>query len=338
MIKPTDYRLFGRTGVRVSPLTLGCMMFGGRTNLEDSCRIIDRALNAGINILDTANVYSRGASEEVTGEALERNGHRDRIFLCTKVHGRMNDEDPNMAGNSRRHIIQQCEASLRRLRTDYIDLYQIHRPQPAVAIDETLRALDDLVRSGKVRYIGTTTHAGWQVVESLWASKDLGLARIVSEQPPYNLLDRRIERDIIPVAQTYGLALIPWSPLAGGLLTGKYQRGTKPPVESRYANASAVQNSRYSERAFDVIEPLSKLASERDTSLSRLALAWAVQQPGITSAIIGPRTMEQLEDNLAALDVTLTKSDLTSIDAIIAPGTHVSPFFEADFGPSVQRW
>ena len=187
----TDYRAFGRTGVKVSPLTLGCMMFGRKTEFEDSARIIDRAIDAGINILDTANVYSLGKSEEFTGEALVRNGKRDHVVLCTKVHFSMDDADPNYRGNSRRHIVQQCEASLRRLKTDYIDLYQIHRPQPGTAIDETLRALDDLVRAGKVRYIGTTTFAGWQVVEALWCAKELGLNRFVSEQPPYNLLDRK---------------------------------------------------------------------------------------------------------------------------------------------------
>ena len=233
--KTTDYRLFGRTGVKVSPLTLGCMMFGRRTELDDSIRIIDRALDAGINLLDTANGYARGRSEEFTGEALKRNGKRGKIFLATKVHFPMSDEDPNQQGVSRRHIIEQAEASLRRLQTDYIDLYQIHRPHPEVAIDETLRALDDLVRSGKVRYVGSTTFAGWQVVEALWASEKLHLNRFVSEQPPYNLLDRRIERELLPVAKTFGLAIIPWSPIGGGLLTGKYQRGQPIPDDARYS-------------------------------------------------------------------------------------------------------
>src|ERR687893_78133 len=229
-----EYRQLGRTGVQVSPLCLGCMMFGGKTGPEDSYAIIDRAIEAGINFLDTANVYSRGRSEEVTGAALKRNGKRQRIVLATKVHGNMADDDPNMAGNSRRHIVEQCEASLRRLQTDYIDLYQIHRPQPAIPIDETLRALDDLIRSGKVRYIGTSTFAAWQVVEALWIAKELGLNRFVCEQPPYHLLDRRIERELVPMAMTYGFGVIPWSPLAGGLLTGKYQRGETPPADSRF--------------------------------------------------------------------------------------------------------
>jgi aryl-alcohol dehydrogenase-like predicted oxidoreductase len=253
----TDYRNFGRTGLKVSPLTLGCMMFGRRTELKESIRIIDRAIDAGINVLDTANGYTRGKSEEFTGEALKQNGKRNRIILATKVHFPMSDDDPNNRGVSRRHIIEQAEASLRRLQTDHIDLYQIHRPHSEVAIDETLRALDDLVRSGKVRYIGSTTFAGWQVVEALWASKELGLNRFISEQPPYNLLDRRIERELLPVAQTYGLAIIPWSPLGGGLLTGKYKRGEARPEGSRYADASPMLARRFTEAAFNVIEPLS---------------------------------------------------------------------------------
>ncbi|TVR64512.1 MAG: aldo/keto reductase, partial [Spirochaetaceae bacterium] len=217
-----EYRQLGRTGVKVSPLCLGCMMFGGKTEPKESYSIIDRAIEAGINFLDTANVYSRGRSEQVTGDALKRNKKRASIVLATKVHGKMADDDPNASGNTRRHIIEQCEASLTRLSTDYIDLYQIHRPQSDVPIDETLRALDDLIRAGKVRYIGTSTYGAWQAVESLWVSEKLGLNRFVCEQPPYNILDRRIERELLPMAMTYGYATIPWSPLAGGLLTGKY--------------------------------------------------------------------------------------------------------------------
>jgi aryl-alcohol dehydrogenase-like predicted oxidoreductase len=351
--KITDYRLFGRTGIKVSPLTLGCMMFGRRTELDDSIRIIDRALEAGINVLDTANGYARGRSEEVTGEALKRNGKRSRVFLASKVHFPMSDDDPNNQGVSRRHIIDQAEASLRRLQTDYLDLYQIHRPHPEVAIDETLRALDDLVRSGKVRYVGSTTFAGWQVVEALWASEKLHLNRFVSEQPPYNLLDRRIERELLPVAQTFGLAIIPWSPIGGGLLTGKYQRGQPIPDDARYSPTNRASlggrpggraanrgspAGRFVEEIYDVIEPLTKLASEKGVPLSQLALAWVVQQPGVTSPIIGPRTLEQLEDAIKALDVTFTLEELKRIDEIIPPGSHVSPFYEANHASSQFRW
>ncbi|MCS7061919.1 MAG: aldo/keto reductase [Anaerolineae bacterium] len=335
-----EYRSLGRTGAQVSVLCLGCMMFGGKTGAEESYAIIDRAIDAGINFLDTANVYSRGRSEEVTGEALKRNGKRHQVVLATKVHGVMDDGDPNMRGNSRRHIIQQCEASLRRLQTDYIDLYQIHRPQSSIPIDETLRALDDLIRAGKVRYIGTSTFAAWQLVESLWVSKELGLNRFVCEQPPYNLLDRRIERELLPMAITYGFAIIPWSPLAGGLLTGKYKRGQEPPEGTRFAEYkdNPILRRRWSERIFDVIEGLELIAQDKGCTLSQLALAWCTQQPGVTSPIIGPRTMEQLEDNLKALEVMINDEDRRRIDAVIPVGQMVAPYYEADFGPHSYRW
>jgi aryl-alcohol dehydrogenase-like predicted oxidoreductase len=334
-----DYRALGRTGVKVSPLNLGCMMFGGKTGEQDSFAIIDRAIDAGINFFDTANVYSRGRSEEVTGAALKRNGQRQRIVLATKVHGKMADDDPNMEGNSRRHIIEQCEASLRRLQTDYIDLYQIHRPDSTIPIDETLRALDDLIRAGKVRYIGTSTYAAWQVVESLAVAKELGLNRFICEQPPYNLLDRRIERELLPMARTYGIGTIPWSPLAGGLLTGKYNRNQPPPADSRFGDLDKAPHlqRRWQERLFDVTEGLAPLAEAKSCSMSQLALAWCMQQPGVTSPIIGPRTMDQLEDNLGALEVVIDDADRARIDELIPPGTMVSPFYEADFGPHIHR-
>ncbi len=329
-----DYRNLGRTGVKVSPLCLGCMMFGGRTNLEDSCDMIDRAIDAGINFIDTANVYSRGESEKVTGEALQRNGRRDSVVLATKVHGRMG-EGPNDRGNSRRHITEQCEASLRRLQTDWIDLYQIHRPQSDIPIDETLRALDDLIRAGKVRYAGTSTFAAWQCVEAQQVSRELGMNRFVTEQPPYNLLDRRIERELIPMARTYGYGLIPWSPLAGGLLTGKYKRGEQAPEGSRFSGKE--DSDRYNEHIFYVTEGLESWVEDRGCTMAQFALAWCMQQPGITSPIIGPRTMEQLEDNLGALNVEITAKDLEKVDALVAPGRMVSPFYEADFGPHIYR-
>jgi len=334
-----EYRSLGRTGVQVSPLCLGCMMFGGKTGPEESYAIIDRAIDAGINFLDTANVYSRGRSEEFTGEALKRNGKRQRIVLATKVHGKMADDDPNAQGTSRRHIIEQCDASLRRLQTDYIDLYQLHRPRPEIAIDETLRALDDLVCSGKVRYIGTSTFAAWQVMEALMVSKELHLNRFICEQPPYNLLDRRIERELLPMARTYGIATIPWSPLAGGLLSGKYHRNETPPSDSRFADAQSnpQQQRRMHERVFDVTEGIQPLADAQHVTMSQFALAWVMQQPGVTSPIIGPRTMEQLEDNLKALDVHITDADRAKIDEVSPPGQNVSPYYEANFGPHLYR-
>jgi aryl-alcohol dehydrogenase-like predicted oxidoreductase len=314
------------------------MMFGGRTEPEDSYRIIDRALDAGINFIDTANVYSRGRSEEVTGEALTRNGKRERIVLATKVHAPMDDDDPNMRGNSRRHIIQQCDASLKRLQTDYIDLYQIHRPQSSVPIDETLRALDDLIRAGKVRYIGTSTFAAWQAMESLWVSEKLGLNRFVTEQPPYSILERRVERELLPFARSYGYGIIPWSPIAGGLLTGKYRRGQAEPEGGRFtATENPVLKQHKTEMAYDVVEGLDPIAQEHGCTLAQLSLAWVASRPGVTSPIIGPRTMEQLEDNLGATEVAITEDDEAAIDNLVAPGDSVSPFYEADFGPSLYR-
>ena len=336
------YRYLGRTGIRVSPLCLGCMMFGGRTGADDSYAIIDRAIDAGVNFIDTANVYNDGRSEEVTGQALKRNGHRHHVVLATKVHGNMHKGDrldPNQWGNSRRQIIEQCDASLRRLQTDWIDLYQIHRPHPECAIDETLRALDDLVRAGKVRYIGCSTFAAWQVVESLWVSEKLCLNRFVTEQPPYHLLDRRIERELLPMCRTYGFGVIPWSPLAGGFLTGKYRRGdAAQPQESRFGDGThARAGILKSDAAFDAVEKLQALAKEKGVPLSQLAVAWVMQQPGVTSPIIGPRTMEQLEDNLGSLAVQITEEDRKHVDAICPPGEHTVPFYEASFGPHPHR-
>jgi aryl-alcohol dehydrogenase-like predicted oxidoreductase len=314
------------------------MYFGSKTEPEDAYKLVDRAIDAGINFLDTANVYNRGRSEEITGEALKRNGKRSRMVLATKVHGRMSDDDLNMQGNSHRHIIEQCEASLRRLQTDYIDLYQIHRPQSDIPIDETLRALDHLVRSGKVRYLGSSTYAAWQLVESFWVSKELRLNRFVCEQPPYNLLDRRIERELLPMARTYGMGVIPWSPLAGGLLTGKYRRDQPMPENSRYAGVPQdARESSMGQHTMDAIEALIPLAEAKGCSLSQFSLAWCMNQPGVTSPIIGPRNMEQLEDNLKTFDAQITDEDHKHIDTIVPPGRVLAPHYEADFGPHVYR-
>ncbi len=329
-----EYRNLGRTGAKVSTLCLGCMMFGGRTDEATSLDIIDRAIDAGINFLDTANVYNRGASEEAVGKALQRNGKRNRVVLATKVHGRMAEDDPNALGNHRYHIVAQCEASLRRLQTDRIDLYQIHRPQSDTPVDETLRALDDLIRAGKVLYVGTSTYAAWQLTEALWVARELGLNRFVSEQPPYHLLDRRIERELVPFAQTYGTALIPWSPLAGGFLTGKYQRGQQPGEGTRYAGREGDRTrALFSEPSFAVLDVVQALAKEKGCTPSQIALAWVAGQPAVTSPIIGPRTMEQLEDNIGAASVTLTDADRARLDEVSPPGRAIVPYYQADWGP-----
>jgi aryl-alcohol dehydrogenase-like predicted oxidoreductase len=242
-----------------------------------------------------------------------------------------------MRGNSRRHIIQQCEASLKRLQTDWIDLYQIHRPQPGIPIDETLRALDDLIRAGKVRYIGTSTFAAWQVVESLWASKELGLNRFVTEQPPYNLLDRRIERELIPMAETYGIGLLPWSPLAGGFLTGKYRQKAPVPEGSRLSPGRGGHDGMWTAEAWELLEVLEKQAQKKGCTASQLALAWCVHQPGVTSPIIGPRTMEQLDDNLGAVKIELTDEDRGELDHASHPGKVIANYYGAEFGPHPYR-
>ncbi|MGE0385117.1 MAG: aldo/keto reductase [Gammaproteobacteria bacterium] len=336
-----EYRILGRTGVEVSAVTLGCMMFGGenRTSPEDSYAIIDRALDAGINFLDTSNSYNAGRSEEVVGEALVRNGRREQVVLATKVHMRVGP-GPNMMGSSRRFVIAQCEKSLKRLKTDWIDLYQLHRPAPGIPIDETLRALDDLVRSGKIRYFGTSTFAAWQVLESLWASEKWALNRVVTEQPPYSIVERRIERELIPMAQSYGIAILPWSPLAAGLLTGKYGHGRPVPEDSRYGSMPnrPLDKGRWTQQLYDVIAKLEPLAAAKGCTLSQLALAWCVQQPGVTSAIIGPRTMAQYEDNMRALAVPITDDDRRAIDRIVPRGGVVVPFYEAGFGPHPHRF
>ncbi|MFZ4659685.1 MAG: aldo/keto reductase [Caldilineaceae bacterium] len=341
-----EYRSLGRTGVQVSALCLGCMNFGSPTPEDESMTMIDAALDKGINFLDTANVYNRGRSEEIVGKALQRNGKRSRVVLATKVHGRMADDDVLAAGNSRRHIIEQCEASLRRLQTDYIDLYQIHRPDSNVPIDETLRALDDLVRSGKVRYLGTSTYPAWRVLDSLWASKELGLNRFVTEQPPYHLLDRSIERELIPLAQTYGLAILPWSPLARGFLSGKYGRGQEIPGDSRVARdmkgpfAERTQKH-FSDLAYGVLDVVGELANEKGCTVSQAALAWCMRQPGITSPIIGPRTLAHLEDNLGAVAVAISDADRARLDAVAEPEQAIVPYYSGkmiDFKAPRHRW
>jgi aryl-alcohol dehydrogenase-like predicted oxidoreductase len=333
-----NYVNFGRTGVRVSQLCLGCMNFGGRQNEEESIRIIDRALDAGINYLDTANVYGheplqfeigRGRSEQIVGKALS-DGKRARVFLATKVHYAMGD-DPNAQGNSRRHIIEQCEASLQRLHTDYIDLYQLHGTDMNTPIDETLRALDDLIRAGKVRYIGTSGFAAWELMEALWVADSSKLNRVVSEQAPYNLLDRRIERELIPMLQTYDLALVPWAPSAGGFFSEKYERDSNPPVGSRYEafwrgfyRESFTQN----QRVFDIQKAILEMAHEKHVSGYALALAWCLSRPGVTSALIGPRLLAQLNDSLTALEITLTNDDLKRLDDTAPPESAVVPYID----------
>ena len=321
-----EHRTLGRTGMYVSPLCLGAMMFGdwGNKDHDESIRIIHRALDAGLNFIDTADVYSRGESEEIVGRALE--GRRDNVILATKVHGTMGD-DPNQFGNSRRWIAKECDASLKRLKTDWIDLYQIHRPEQDTDIDETLGALTDLVRAGKVRAIGSSTFPPSQIVEAQWTAERRGRERFRCEQPPYSILVRGVENEVLPVCERYGMGVIPWSPLAGGYLSGRYRVGQDLPKSSRAErlphrfDMSIPANQAKLEAA----DALGKLAEEAGLTLIQLALAFVIRHPAVTSAIIGPRTMEHLEDQLEALDVTLSGDVLDRIDEIVPPGVNVNP-------------
>jgi aryl-alcohol dehydrogenase-like predicted oxidoreductase len=322
-----NYRTLGTTGTKVSPLCLGAMMFGawGNPDHDESVRIIHRALDSGINFIDTADVYSRGESEEIVGKALA-GGKRDNVVLATKVHATMGD-DPNEFGNSRRWIIKEVENSLRRLKTDWIDLYQIHRPEADTDIDETLGALTDLVRAGKVRYIGSSTFPASQIVEAQWVAERRGRERFVCEQPPYSLLVREIEKDVLPTAQRYGMGVIPWSPLAGGWLSGRWRKGQDAPsstradrIPDRY-DLSKPENQRKLEKA----DALAGLAEEAGLTLIEMAIAFVIRHPAVTAAIIGPRTMAQLESQLTAADVTLSDEVLDKIDEIVLPGVNLSP-------------
>lgn len=321
-----EYRRFGRTGVMVSPLALGTMNLGSPTSKEDSIALLERAVAAGINIIDTANVYNQGESERIVGEAIKKMGIRDKIFLASKVYNAMGD-GPNDRGVSRYHIMQECENSLRRLGTDRIDLYQLHRPSFTVPQDETLRALDDLVRQGKVRYIGTSVFPAWKIMEGLALSEKLGLNRYVSEQPPYNLLDRRIENELFPFAQAHELAIISWSPLAGGVLTGKYPLDGTAPKGSRGEIGRQIWKDRISDDGRRIASDLAAYAGKKGLSAAQLALLWVKDQPGITAAIIGPRTMEQLEVALSVMDKKLESEDAKFCDSLVPPGTAVADFF-----------
>ncbi len=319
-----EYRVLGRTGVRVSPLCLGTYNFGTATSEADAIRIVHAALDGGINLVDTANSYGGGESEVILGKALA--GRRHRVVLATKVHNRTGD-GPNDLGNSRLHILQACDASLRRLRTDVIDLYQVHRPSPETAIEETLGALTDLVRAGKVRYIGCSTHPAWMVMEALAVSERHGFARYVSEQPPYNLLDRRVENELIPLATRYGLAILPWAPLGQGVLAARYHDFDALPADSRAARLpGSIYAERVTRRGIEAGRRFVDVAQRHGKLPGQLALLWTKDQPGVTSPVVGPRTVEQLEDLLPVLDMTLSAEEGRDCDAINPPGGVLANF------------
>jgi aryl-alcohol dehydrogenase-like predicted oxidoreductase len=320
-----DFRPLGRTGVHVSKLCLGTMMFGawGNTDHEDSVRVIHRALDAGINFVDTADVYSAGESEEIVGKALK--GRRDDVVLATKL-GVPMDEDPNHRGGSRRWIIQEVENSLRRLGTDYIDLYQLHRPDAQADIDETLGALTDLVQHGKVRYIGSSSFSGSEIVEAQWAARERRLERFRTEQPPYSLLVRGIELDVLPTAARHGMGILTYSPLSGGWLSGTWTADSSPTSPARQRLAARFDMSLpENQRKLEAVEQLAKVAEGAGLSLIELAIAFVINHPAVTSAIIGPRTMEQLDSQVTAADVALDAAMLDRIDEIVRPGVNLNP-------------
>jgi aryl-alcohol dehydrogenase-like predicted oxidoreductase len=334
-----DYRLLGRTGIRVSPLCLGAMMFGawGNPDRDDCQRMVHTALEAGINFIDTADVYDFGTSEEIVGEALKSwPGDRGDIIVATKVNNAM-DDGANHGGNSRRWIMQEAEASLRRLQTDYIDLYQIHRPDADTDLDETLGALSDLIHQGKVRAIGTSTFPAERLVEAQWVADRRGRERFHTEQPPYSIFARGIEADVLPTCQRYGLSAIVWSPLNGGWLTGKYQRGVEPPAGSRAMREPDHfdYGDPVRERKLDLVAELLKLAADAGVSLTHLALAFVLTHPAVSSAIIGPRTMAQLTDQLGAERHQLDDDILDAIDQLVPPGTDINPRDAGYVAPAV---
>jgi aryl-alcohol dehydrogenase-like predicted oxidoreductase len=319
--------------MQVSPLCLGAMMFGawGEKDHDVSIGIIHHALDAGINFIDTADVYSQGESEVIVGKALA-GGRRDDVILATKFHGPMDvpmgeaGGDPNSKGNSRRWIIKEVEQSLRRLQTDWIDLYQVHRPERGTDVEETLSALTDLQRQGKIRAFGSSTFPAYEVVQAQWTSQSRGLGRFVTEQPPYSILTRGIEADLLPVAQQYGMGVLPWSPLAGGWLSGRYRKNADAPVSHRAERMPARYDlSKPDNQAkLDAAEALAGVADKAGLSLVHLALAFVLAHPAVTAPIIGPRTIEHLESQLGAADVTLSAEILDLIDEIVPPGVTLS--------------
>jgi aryl-alcohol dehydrogenase-like predicted oxidoreductase len=332
-----EHHLLGRTGVSVSKLCLGAMMFGswGNPDHDDCIRIIHTALDAGVNFLDTADVYGRGESEEIVGKALK--GRRDDVILATKFHGAMG-ADPNQQGASRRWIIREIESSLRRLQTDWIDLYQVHRPRTDTDIEETLSALTDLVHQGKVRYLGHSTFPAGQIVEAQWVARERHLQRFVTEQPAYSILVRAIEADVLPTCRRHGIGVLSYSPLTGGWLSGRWRKDAGQQSSSR-ANRLPERfdlTQPANQRKLDAVEELAQLAGQTGITLIQLAIAFVLNHPAITSAIIGPRTMQQLEGQLAAADVILDQTVVDRIDEIVPPGVTVNPVDNSFNNPALE--
>ena len=328
-----QYRALGRTGIKVSPYCLGAMMFGaiGNSDHDDSVRIIHKALDTGINFIDTADAYASGESEEIVGKALK--GRRDNVVLATKAGLPMSQQDPNQRGASRRWLVRELEDSLRRLGTDHVDLYQIHRPDESTDIEETLSALTDLVRAGKIRAIGASSFPAAEIVEAQWVAQRRGLQPFRTEQPTYSILNRGIEREVLPVCQRYGMGTLIYSPLGGGLLTGRYRKGVQADTHRAGFGFAHLRD----ERRLEVVEQLLPIADKAGVSLTHLAMAFVIAHPGVTSAIIGPRTMAHLDDLLAGAETTLTDEILDQIDEIVAPGTDVGALDMAYQPPAIRE-
>lgn len=328
MLGEAFYRPLGRTGLRVSPICLGTDNFASPTPPGESASILDCAIDHGINLLDTANRYADGQSEEIIGRALAENGRRDDVLIATKFHYPVG-EGINDRGNSRRHIIKACEDSLRRLRTDYIDLYQMHRVDMDVPLDETLGALTDLRRQGKIRYAGTTTSPSWKITEAVMLADFRGFIRIVSEQLPYNLLDRRLENEVIPAARAAELALIAWSPMAMGLLTGRYDSSKPETFDTPRYNRGGIYAERITKKAADAGQRFVDIARDFGLPPAHLALLWVKDQPGITAPLCGPRTLEQLEDVLPVMQMELSQEMRSACDELVPPGSAIANFLNS---------
>jgi len=327
-----EYRQLGRSSVKVSSLCLGCMNWGSRTPEDEAAKIMDAALDAGINFFDTSNSYGRGTSEEVVGRFLSQGGKRDKVVLATKVSSRMGD-GVNDALSSRYHIVRQCEESLQRLQTDRLDLYQLHIMDMTTPLEESMRALDDLVQQGKVLYTGCSKWAPSWIAEAVMLCDRYGWTKLVSEQPPYNILDRSIENELIWTCIRHGIGLIPWGPIAAGILSGKYAREGKQPENSRFDDF----NHRLTPESLDVVDALMPLAEAKGVTLAEFSLAWCMRQPGITAPITGPRTLAHLESSLKALDIEITAEDRQRVDEASPPGTRVSDYWDVNVNSKLRK-
>jgi aryl-alcohol dehydrogenase-like predicted oxidoreductase len=320
-----EYRRLGRSGLQVSSLVLGTMNFGNPTELDEACRMVDAAIDAGINLIDCADIYNKGQAERFLGEALKRNGRRAHIHLTSKCFNRMGP-GPNDQGNSRHHILDACAQSLKRLQTDYIDIYFLHRTDFAVPQEESLAALDQLQREGKIRYAAVSTHPAWRTVEALHLADRFGYPKFICEQPPYNLLDRRIENEILPMCQAYDIGVLAWAPLAHGVLAGKYTQAEELPAGSR-GTLRRVFRERITSQGVAVGQRFGAYARDQGCTAAQMAVAWVLHQPGITGTLIGPRSLAQLESLLPAADVAMAEADLRFCDALVPPGRYVTSFF-----------